>query len=249
MDSVEKGEVDSRIWPLILLGAVFAIALVTANILSSKQFSTKLWFLTLVGPAGVVAYSVTFIATDVVSEVYGRKAAQMIVKAGFVAQIVAVVLAEFAVRLPTADFSPVPEEQYNMIVRASYNIIIASLIAYIISQYHDVWAFHMWRRLTGGRMLWLRNNLSTGVSQLIDTVMFITLAFYILPKFLPQLSGGFEPFALTTILAMIYSQYLIKLLIAAIDTPIVYLAVHLVNAHIKGELSMPTIARLGFLKR
>ena len=112
---------------------------------------------------------------------------------------------------------------------AGWNIIIASLIAYVVSQLHDVWAFHAWRRLTRGRWLWLRNNASTAVSQAIDTVIFISLAFNVLPR----LTGG-QPLPLDAIIVIIYSQYLIKLAIALLDTPLVYAGVALVRAYSQG---------------
>jgi uncharacterized integral membrane protein (TIGR00697 family) len=85
-------------------------------------------------------------------------------------------------------------------------IIIASFIAYLVSQFHDVWAFHFWKKITGGRHLWLRNNFSTAVSQFIDSSLFITVAFY-----------GVMP-----VWPLIWSQWLVKLAIAFLDTPIIY---------------------------
>ncbi|MCE4603693.1 MAG: queuosine precursor transporter [Aeropyrum sp.] len=246
--AVDEEGLGRRVWPLILLSAVFAVALVTANFLSVKLFQLEvLGLLTLAGPAGVVAYSVTFIATDVVSEVYGRRAAAMVVKAGFAAQIVAVLLTAVALASPAAPFTPVPEEEYRKVLTIWGNIIIASLIAYLVSQYHDVWAFHLWRRLTGGRWLWLRNNLSTTVSQLIDTVIFLGLAFYVIPALAPSISSIPEPVSLAALFTMFYSQYIIKLSIALLDTPIVYAVVHIVKAYMGGGLEgeLARIGRLG----
>jgi uncharacterized integral membrane protein (TIGR00697 family) len=91
--------------------------------------------------------------------------------------------------------------------------MIASLTAYLFSQYHDVWAFHFWRGVTGERFLWLRNNASTIVSQLLDSVVFITVAFYGVMPLMPLILG----------------QWVVKVGIAVLDTPLVYLVVHLVR--------------------
>jgi hypothetical protein len=91
-------------------------------------------------------------------------------------------------------------------------IVVASITAYAISQTHDVYAFHFWRQKTKGKFLWFRNNASTMVSQLIDTVIFITIAFY-------------GVFPTNAILSMIVGQYILKLIIAAVDTPFMYVAV------------------------
>jgi hypothetical protein len=89
-------------------------------------------------------------------------------------------------------------------------IAIASLIAYLISQYHDIWAFHFWKEKTGGRHLWLRNNLSTLISQLLDSLIFTLMAF-----------AGTLPF--TELIQIIITTYLLKLVVALIDTPFIYL--------------------------
>ncbi|MCE4612002.1 MAG: queuosine precursor transporter [Desulfurococcales archaeon] len=237
----EKG----REWSvLVFLSALFAVSLISANFLSSKVFSFRVFGIEIAGPAGVVAYSATFLVTDIVSEVYGRRVASTVVKAGFLAQLAAVLYTMAALQTPAAPYSPVSSEVYASVVWAGWAIIIASLTAYIVSQVHDVWAFHFWKALTGGRWLWLRNNASTIVSQAIDTVIFITLAFNILPR----LAGG-TALPLDTIVVMIYSQYLIKVAIALLDTPLAYLGVALVRAYTSGAPGLDGGRLLGLLRR
>ena len=103
------------------------------------------------------------------------------------------------------------------------------MVAYLISQNHDVWAFHFWRRKTRGAHLWLRNNASTLVSQLIDTVVFITLAFYVLPLILQ----GNPIIPLESLLTLIAGQYVVKALIALSDTPFCYLGVFLLQKSLR----------------
>lgn len=117
--------------------------------------------------------------------------------------------------IPPADFWE-GQDAYNAILGSVPRIVLASMVAYLVSQHHDVFAFHFWRRLTNGRFLWLRNNASTMVSQGIDTVLFITIAF-----------AGTVP--LDILGSMLATQYVIKLLIAVADTPLCYALVKLVR--------------------
>jgi uncharacterized integral membrane protein (TIGR00697 family) len=108
------------------------------------------------------------------------------------------------------------EAAYQSILGSTSRIIIASFIAYLFSQVHDVWAFHFWKKITGGRHLWLRNNFSTAVSQLIDSILFISIAFH-----------GVLPVG-----SLIWSQWIVKLAIALLDTPLVYGVVWLVKKRV-----------------
>jgi hypothetical protein len=182
---------------------VFVTALIVSNITAVKIVS----YGDLVFPAAVLAYAVTFLFTDLYSEVWGKEEATKLVRIGFLCNIVALLLIRFAIILQPASFYD--QSSFVTILGGSSRIIIASMIAYLVSQHHDIWAFHFWRRKTGGKYLWLRNNASTMLSQFLDTTIFIFLAFY---------STG-------PILTMIGSQYLIKLFIAAVDTPFCYLLV------------------------
>jgi len=130
---------------------------------------------------------------------------------GFFMSLIMVFILFVGKVLPPAPFWK-HQESYNIILGTTPRIVFASMVAYLISQNHDVWAFHWWRRLTGGKHLWMRNCFSTMGSQLIDSVLFIGLAF-----------GGVYPLA--TIGMMIASQYLVKVIIAVLDTPFCYMLV------------------------
>jgi len=119
--------------------------------------------------------------------------------------------------LPPAPFWK-NQEAYSIILGSTPRIVLASMIAYLISQNHDVWAFHWWKQKTSGKHLWMRNNFSTITSQLIDSVLFIGIAFM-----------GIYP--LKTIGVMIFSQYLIKVGIALLDTPFCYILVRIYGNH------------------
>lgn len=195
---------------LDMLLAVFIASLVAANLLGSK-------ITTILGVAvsvGIFAYPISFLVTDIVAEVMGRERARKFVLAGFISLVLTIGLAYISVKLPSAgryDYN----NEYGIIFGASLRIIIASMVAFGLSQLHDVWAFHKIKEKTRGRFLWLRNNVSTIISQLMDTTIFMFIAFYaITPKF----TAGF-------IAALIIPYWLFKIAFALIDTPLIYLGV------------------------
>jgi uncharacterized integral membrane protein (TIGR00697 family) len=192
----------------ILLVSMFVGALVISSVLASKIIIVFGLFV----PAGVLAYCITFVVTDVISEIWGRERANRVVFSGFIALLITFLLIRLALWW---DAAPIWREQgaFSVVLGSTSRIIIASFIAYLASQYHDVWAFHIWRKWTEERHLWLRNTASTVVSQFIDTLIFITIAFYGTMPVFPLIKG----------------QYLIKVLIALLDTPFVYLAVMLIR--------------------
>lgn len=192
---------------LILLTGLFVTALIAANIIAAKLFVLGSVVLT----AGIITYPITFLLTDTISEVWGKKRATQVVWMGFLANIFMLGVLYIARILPPAPFWP-HQEAFDLILGAVPRIVIASLVAYIVSQTHDVWLFHFWRHKTGGKHLWLRNNVSTMTSQLIDSVTFVTVAFY----------GSMPNDALVT---MIITQYMVKLVIAVLDTPFCYMLV------------------------
>jgi uncharacterized integral membrane protein (TIGR00697 family) len=188
--------------------SVFIGSITIASVLANK-------IITIFGlyvPAGVLAYSITFLCTDTISEVWGQKRAQEAVLGGFVALVVVLGLVRLSLIWPAAPFWK-GAEAYGSILGSTSRIIIASFVAYLVSQYHDVWAFHLLRRITHQKHLWLRNNLSTAVSQLLDSVIFIGIAFY-----------GVMP-----IWPLILGQWVVKMAIALLDTPVVYLLVGLLD--------------------
>lgn len=193
----------------ILIG-LFITALIAANLLGTKITS-------LFGVAvsvGIFAYPITFLITDIIAEVHGKKKSFNLVLAGFISLLVLLGLTQLSVSLPAnAHFQL--DESYRQIFQGSVRIILASLTAFILSQLHDVWAFHRLKEKTSGKFLWLRNNLSTIVSQFLDTIIFMFIAFY-------QITPKFDALF---IWQLILPYYLFKVAFAALDTPFVYLGV------------------------
>ncbi len=163
---------------------------------------------------GNVVYATSFLITDILSENYGKKEANKAVWIGFFSLISMTLLMNIALLytpLAGDDFAVQTQESTRTIFSLMPRIAFASLSAYLLSQHHDVWAFHFWKnRFPTDRQLWIRNNLSTMVSQLLDSAVFVLIAFY----------GVFE----TAILFEIFiTTYLLKFIVAAADTPFVYL--------------------------
>jgi len=186
---------------------IFATLTVVANIIASKLVTVG----SIIVPAGVIVYSATFLITDVLGEIYGKEYGKKAVITGFFANIIAMLAIVTALLWKPAPIGIETAEAFEKVFGLTPRIVIASMVAYLISQTHDVYAFHFWREKTKGKHLWLRNNASTIVSQLIDTCTFITLAFY-----------GVVPNDI--LLGMIFGQYLIKVAIALLDTPFMYIA-------------------------
>ncbi len=199
---------------LIVLSGLFGATIVFANIAAGIKLVE---FLGLVVPAGTIAYSITFPVTDIVDEVYGKRRAVYIVWAGLVAEIVMLILIGLDYFMPAIE--PAQQQLFEKVFSPQLRIVLGSIVAYLVSQHHDVWAFWKWREITKGRWLWLRNNASTMVSQLIDTSIFTTIAYY-----------GTVP--LNVLLNMVFSMWLFKVLIAALDTPFVYLGITLVRRYV-----------------
>ena len=189
---------------LIVIISIFIGCMTISSVLANKIISVFGFFM----PAGVLAYSVTFVCTDVINEIWGKEKARQTVVGGFIALIAVLLLVQGALFWQAAPFWR-DEAAFRSILGSTSRIIIASFTAYLVSQFHDVHVFHLLKRLTGGRHLWLRNTVSTAVSQLIDSVLFITIAFY-----------GTMPVG-----PLIIGQWIIKFAIAVLDTPIIYLAV------------------------
>jgi len=167
----------------------------------------------------------TFLITDIVEEVHGKKVVKDFILGGVISLVLIFLFTALFVYLepnPRYTFN----EEYKTIFGSSLRMIIASITAFILSQTHDVLVFEWWKKKTKGKALWLRNNISTMGSQLIDTFVFMTIAFYHLtPKF---------TFAFIISLAIPY--YLFKILFAVIDTPFVYLGVKWLRTEKKNEI-------------
>ncbi|UVE51343.1 queuosine precursor transporter [Haloferax larsenii] len=222
----------------VALIGLFVTALTTAQLTASKVLAiplpSALGELPVVGasiimPGAALAYAVTFFASDCYSELYGRRPAQVMVNVGFAMNFILLALVWSTIAAPAAN--PEFAGKFADVLGSGTNIIAGSLLAYVVSQNWDVIVFHGIRDLTDGSFLWLRNIVSTATSQAIDTVIFVGVAFYVAPTAL----GIGQALPQNVLLALIVGQYLLKLLIALVDTPFVYAVVALLGDGAKAE--------------
>lgn len=212
----------------LLLATAFSVVLVLTNIIGIKLFPSPFnpeWALT----TGIITYPLTFLITDIVSEVYGKRRADFMVVVGFVMSLVMLGLTQLAMRLPAHPYWVPPDaafytdvDGYQHAFQSVFSLngvlLFGSMLAYLAAQLTDNRLFHFWKRVTGGKHLWLRNNGSTIVSQLVDTIVVNSILFYI--------GFGWGFWQGVTVMATIYVH---KVLLAVIDTPLIYLGVYLVR--------------------
>jgi len=207
----------------VALIGLFVTALVTAQVTASKvlafdlPFSLPVTGSTLILPGAALAYALTFLASDCYAELYGRRAAQVVVNVAFGMNFVLLALVWSTIAAPAAG-SSVDPATFRTVLASSTNIVIASMLAYLVSQNWDVIVFHWIRDATDGRALWLRNVGSTATSQLLDTVIFVTVGFLAAPALL----GFGTALPADVVLQLLVGQYLFKVVVALLDTPFAY---------------------------
>ena len=204
----------------IFLCAIFISSLVTCNLIANKFVTVDLGFKVFIVSAGILPYPLTFLVTDLISELYGQKKANIVVFSGFVASMFVLLFLWLGGQFNAIPDSIVNDDTYNNVFQNAWRIIAASMIAYLFAQFIDVRIFHFWKRLTNGKHLWLRNNGSTIASQLVDTTLVIMILFV----------GIWEP---SKIVSAIIDGWLFKMLMAAIDTPIIYGIIHLLKGKVE----------------
>ncbi len=239
-DRHSRTEIDYKRDALFLsLAGIFLTSLVLGNVIGTTKFVTIFsvelsdWMLDIVPPliredhiytmsvpVGVIAYPFTFLATDLLSELYGRKKAQLVVWVGFWMNVFMLFLMTLNHWLPNTGGVSGGLQLFEGVYEFMIGNTIASMIAYLISQTVDVRLFHFWKDLTNGKHLWLRNNASTTVSQLVDSTAILTILF---------VAGnlGDEIDTIGKLIILIFNSYLFKFFFALFDTPLCYLGVKL----------------------
>lgn len=207
---------------LILLNMVFAVSLIIANVVTAKLIQTPfvLFGVNITLPGAAVCYAITFLMTDVIGELWGKKEANKTVVFGIVCQCIATLLIIFTQKLPAV--SKETQQAYDILLGQNWIFVVGSLVAYFASQSWDVWIFHKIRdkfvsRTGSNKSRWIWNNASTMTSQIIDTVIFILISFGLGFGWLFNVSMW------PTLGAMLVGQYVLKFILAALDTPIFYL--------------------------
>ena len=206
----------------MILTAIFIASLVTCNLIFQKFFTwPSLGISNFALSVGIIAYPVTFIVTDLISELYGKRRANQVVLAGFFASVFTVVLVYVAMAVPTADISPLDNVTFEKVFGLSGPAFFGSMLAYLTAQFIDIRIFHFWKRLTEGKYLWLRNNASTMCSQLVDTSVILVIL----------CSAGVLPWE--SFYSLLWMGWMFKVFVALIDTPIIYFCLWLLKDKIQ----------------
>lgn len=204
----------------LFLGALFITSLVVSNLIFQKFFywypidieifDSKLFEISV----GILPYPITFLITDLISEIYGKKRANDIVIAGIFASLFSVGIILVADCVPAISDSPVDNATFKNVFSKTIIAVGASMFAYLFAQFVDIRIYHFWKNRTKGKHLWLRNNFSTWLSQFVDTFSIISLLCY------------FEVLPWSSFKGLLISGFLFKVLVAAFDTPFLYLGVY-----------------------
>jgi uncharacterized integral membrane protein (TIGR00697 family) len=231
----------------LIFAGIFLGTLAMLNILGISRF-IKLFELETAGgfpvvfaiAIGVLPYPMTFLCTDFISEFYGRRRANFVVFVGLLLNIWVVAIMWFGGVLP--GFEPIDPATGEMVrdaagrlpvffeIRAlTFGAVTASMIAYMAAQFCDVWVFHFWKKVTRGRLLWVRNNGSTMISQLVDTTAVILITHY----YAHALPIDPEQPVARQLALFIFTGYAFKFLVAAIDTIPFYIGVHYLRQYLQ----------------
>lgn len=211
----------------LILAALFIASLVTSNLIFQKffywypidaeVFGSKLFEVSV----GLLPYPITFLITDILSEIYGKKKANHVVIAGIFASFFSLAIIYVSKEVPATPWSPVNDSTFVQVFGAAPLAVLASMMAYLFAQFIDIRIYHFWKNLTDGRHLWLRNNFSTFSSQIIDTLTVLLLL------------CSFGIIAWDRFLGLLISGVIFKIMIAALDTPILYVIVYGFRKHFK----------------
>ena len=217
----EKEKLARKIY--LYLAGLFITALVVSNLIFQKFFywypfdieifDNKLFELSV----GILPYPITFLITDIISEIYGKKKAIQVVITGIFASFFSIILLLVADSLPAIENSPIKDTVFKEVFSMTPLAVIASMLAYLCAQFIDIKIFHFWKNLTKGKFLWLRNNFSTFSSQFIDSSLVIGLL------------CSFNIISWDLFWGLVLSAVIFKILVAIIDTPILYFFVWLLR--------------------
>ena len=206
----------------IILSGIFIASLICSNLIFQKFFIWETW-LPFIGSytfelsVGILPYPITFLVTDIISEIYGREKANKVVLSGFISSLFIMIVVTIASTVSATAWSPVDNDLFVKVFGLYGPAVFASMTAYLTAQFIDIRVFHFWKQLTNGKHLWLRNNGSTIFSQLVDTasVLFLLCYFQVIPwdKFYLLFINGF----------------LFKMLVALFDTPLFYLLSNIIR--------------------
>jgi uncharacterized integral membrane protein (TIGR00697 family) len=205
----------------LYLAALFITSLVVSNLIFQKFFYWYPFDISIGGirlfelSVGILPYPVTFLVTDLISEIYGKKRATQVVIAGIFASFFSLLIILISDSVPALSSSPLDNKTFSKVFSLSGLAVLASMLAYLFAQFIDIKIYHFWKNLTKGKMLWLRNNFSTFSSQIIDTLTVISLLCL------------FQVLNWDSFWGLVISGIVFKIVIAFLDTPLLYFFVYL----------------------
>ena len=205
----------------LILAGLFITSLVASNLIFTKIFYWYPFDINFMGvklfelSVGILPYTLTFLITDLISEIYGQKKADQVVITGIFASVFSILLIFISSQVPAIEGSPIDDNTFNNVFLNAPLAVLASMLTYLFAQFIDIRVYHFWKRLTKGKHLWLRNNFSTFTSQFVDTFTIVSLL--IVFEILPQ----------DKFLVLIVSGFLFKVMVAILDTPLLYICVWL----------------------
>ena len=214
----------------LILGLLFVTSLIVSNLIfkkffyyypfNSSLFGVKLFEISV----GILPYPITFLITDLISEIYGKKKANEVVFGGIIASFFAMGIIYISNVVPATSWSPVSDEMFSTVFGSTSIAVISSMLAYLFAQFVDIQIYHFWKSVTKGKHLWLRNNFSTFLSQFIDTATVLILL------------CSFGEIQWRLFSGLLMAGFLFKVIIAALDTPILYLFVFFIRKRFKLEI-------------
>ena len=223
MKIVQQQKLAYRLY--LILAALFISSLVASNLIFQKFFYWNPFGLFRFEiSVGILPYPITFLITDLISEIYGKKRANEVVIAGIFASVFSMLIIYVANEVPAIEASPVDDALFSKVFGLSPLAVLASMLAYLSAQFIDIRIFHFWKDFTKGKHLWLRNNFSTFSSQFIDTLTVLLLL----------CSFGVLPWSMFT--GLLLSGFLFKVVVAALDTPLLYFFVYLLREKFNLEI-------------
>lgn len=207
--SVEKQKQADFLY--LVLAGIFIASLVSCNLIFQKFFTWSPFGLyTFEISVGILPYPITFLVTDLISEIYGLKRANRVVMVGLIVSVFILGVVTLADLAPATEWSPVSDSEFTKVFGLTSVSVGASMAAYLLAQFVDIRLFHFWKKLTKGKHLWIRNNFSTMASQLLDTTVVVGLLCSV---------GAIE---WNRFSELVFAGWLFKAIVAALDTPILY---------------------------
>jgi len=205
----------------LILSGIFISSLITCNLIFQKFFNINIFGYETQLSVGLLAYPITFLVTDIISEIFGQKKAQQVVITGFCSAIFTFIVITISSKISASTESPVNNQIFTQVFGLTGPAVLASMTAYLIAQYIDVKIFHFWKKITKGRYLWIRNNFSTIPSQTIDSCTVIGVL--VLAKV----------FTLSQFFPLVIGAILFKIIVAAIDTIPLYIIINYIRKKYK----------------